>query len=177
MMTYETLEPGIKPVVDAQAFPLRVACVEMGSNAIRFAAALLHDVGQFVSYKAHHKHTLYLVSHSELPSFTPTEMVMVANVARYHRKSFPADHHPSFMGLIEENRVRVTKLAGLLRLADALDREHAQRVTGVDVRLGPGTVTLRLSGIKGILLEGWGLKKKAQLFQRVFQRRLRVEFV
>ena len=88
------------------------------------AAALLHDIGQFVSYKGHHKHTLYLVIHSELPTFSAREMLLVANVARYHRKAEPSDHHEHFTQLSKPDRDRVRRLAALLRVADALDREH-----------------------------------------------------
>jgi len=141
------------------------------------AAALLHDIGQFVSYKGHHKHSLYLIGHSELPSFSHNEMQLVANVGRYHRKSEPAPRHPAFMELSEEERTRVTGLAALLRLADALDREHVQRVRSVSVKLSDQEVTLWLDGVGDLLLEGWAMKRKAQMFSRVFERKVRLRMV
>lgn len=141
------------------------------------AAALLHDIGQFVSYQGHHKHSLYLISHTELPNFSQHEMQLVANVARYHRKGEPAPHHPAYAALAEPDQTRVLRLAAILRLADSLDREHVQRVRQVSVRLGDDDLTLWLEGTGGLLLEGWSLKKKAQLFTRVFGRKVRLKFV
>ncbi len=141
------------------------------------AAALLHDIGQFVSYKGHHKHSLYLLSNTELPNFSQREMGLVANVARYHRKGEPAPHHPYFEGLSDTDKQRVLKLSAVLRLADSLDREHIQRVRHVDVRIGDAEVTLWLEGAGDLLLEGWSLKKKSQLFTKVFDRKVRLRFV
>jgi exopolyphosphatase/guanosine-5'-triphosphate,3'-diphosphate pyrophosphatase len=144
---------------------------------ILLAAGMLHDIGQFVSYKGHHKHTLYLVSHSELPSFSQKQMMLVANVARYHRKGHPAPHHPNFANLPPVDQERVLKLAAILRLADSLDREHVQRVTGVRVKISEDELTLSLSGSSGVILEGWGLKKKTQLFTKVYGLKVRVRMV
>ncbi len=141
------------------------------------AAAMLHDIGQFVSFKGHHKHSLYLISNTELPNFSDHEMELVANVARYHRKGLPADHHPSFMALDENDRVRVARLASLLRIGDALDREHVQRVTDLTAKLGDTELTLWLDGSVGVLLEGWSLKKKANLFHKLFGRKVKLRFL
>jgi exopolyphosphatase/guanosine-5'-triphosphate,3'-diphosphate pyrophosphatase len=144
---------------------------------ILHAAALLHDIGQFVGFKGHHKHSLYLISHTELPNFSHREMEMVANVARYHRKAHPADHHVFFTALDDGEQVRVTRLAALLRVADALDREHAQRVTDLTAHVADGEVILWLDGTAGLLLEGWTLKKKANLFAKVFGRKITLRFL
>ena len=144
---------------------------------ILHAAALLHDVGQFVSYKGHHKHSLYLISNSELPTFSQREMQMVANVARYHRKAHPAGHHVSFTTLSEAERERVTRLAAILRVGDSLDREHTQRVTGVTAKLTDTEVVLWLDGTAGVLLESWTLKQKANLFSKLFDRTISLRFL
>jgi len=141
------------------------------------AAAMLHDVGQFVSYKGHHKHSLYLISHSELPTFSQKEMQMVANVARYHRKAHPAEHHDDFMTFSQDERERVARLAAILRVADSLDREHVQRVTGVTAKMTDDEVVLWLDGTAGVLLEGWTLRQKANLFSKLFDRKISLRFV
>jgi exopolyphosphatase/guanosine-5'-triphosphate,3'-diphosphate pyrophosphatase len=141
------------------------------------AASLLHDMGQFVSYKGHHKHSLYLLSHSELPSFSQREMLMVANVSRYHRKAHPQPHHHYFISMPEEDRESVIKLSAILRVADSLDREHTQRVTGVTVKITDDDVSLWLDGTAGVLLEGWTLKKKANLFEKIFDRKIHLRFL
>lgn len=133
-----------------------------------FAAALLHDIGTFISLKRHHKHSLYIISESELPGLTQNEILMIANIARYHRKSAPSSHHEHFTRLNERDRDRVTKLSALLRLADALDREHLQRVEDVAVQLQGKAVALSVVGLGDLLLERWALQKKKQLFEKVF---------
>ncbi len=144
---------------------------------ILHAAALLHDIGQFVSFQAHHKHSQYLISHSELANFSDHEMQLVAEVSRYHRKAHPADHHPSFMALDDNDRIRVSRLASLLRVADALDREHVQRITDLTTKLSEDELTLWLDGTAGLLMEGWSMKKKADLFHKIFGRKVRLRFM
>ena len=135
---------------------------------ILLAAGLLHDVGTYISYKKHHKHSLYIIEQSELPGLTTAEIRMVANVARYHRKSGPADHHESFMQLTEDERARVTRLSALLRIADALDREHAQRVERVTARVRGKKLELHVEGVGDLLLERWAVQKKADIFEDTF---------
>ncbi len=148
-----------------------------GDRKILRAAALLHDIGQFVSFSGHHKHSLYLISNTELPNFTQREMLLVGNVARYHRKASPAAHHPAFSQLGAADQDRVQRLAAILRLADSLDRDHVQRITGVNVMASGDEVTLHLEGSGGLLLEGWAFKQKSQLFAKVFGKKVRLSFV
>ena len=138
------------------------------------AAGVLHDIGTFISRKGHHKHSLYLISRSELPGLSPTDMLMVANVARYHRKNIPRERHPEFMRLSEANRVRTKALAAILRVADALDRTHLQHVDTVKANAGKREVTLRLEGEGDLLLERWALSRKKNLFQRTFHKAVKL---
>ncbi|MEM9133122.1 MAG: Ppx/GppA phosphatase family protein [Actinomycetota bacterium] len=99
-------------------------------------AALVHNVGMVIAHSGHHKHTYYVVRHSEqLTGFTARELELIALVARYHRKSHPSDKHPEFAALDDDERRLVRILAGLLRLAIGLDRRHSGRVKGVTVRI------------------------------------------
>jgi exopolyphosphatase/guanosine-5'-triphosphate,3'-diphosphate pyrophosphatase len=142
--------------------------METSDRKLLTAAAVLHDIGQFVSQKGHHKHSLYVLSRSELPGLSPREMLMVANVARYHRKNAPREGHGDFRRLTEEERDRVTKLAALLRVADALDRTHIQDVEGVEVSVKKKRVDLKLVGSGDFLLERWTLTRKGGLFEKLF---------
>jgi exopolyphosphatase/guanosine-5'-triphosphate,3'-diphosphate pyrophosphatase len=140
---------------------------------VLLAAAVLHDIGSFVSTKRHHKHTLYLVSQSELPGFAPREILLVANVARYHRKNEPAANHDQFVRLPPADRERVRRLAAILRLADAMDREHRQKVRGVRiVEKKRNQLALQFEGDGDLLLEHWALKRKAPLFAKAFKAKL-----
>jgi exopolyphosphatase/guanosine-5'-triphosphate,3'-diphosphate pyrophosphatase len=140
-----------------------------GDRRLLLAASILHDVGGFISRKGHHKHSLYLLSRSELPGLSPTEMLMVANIARYHRKNVPNSTHPEFMRLSEGNRERTTRLAALLRVADALDRTHLQKVEGVKVEEESEGVDLVLDCDGDCLLERWALTQKKTLFEEIFK--------
>ena len=132
------------------------------------SAAVLHDIGAFVGYKKHHKHSLYLISNSEIPELTQRETEIVANVARYHRKGVPAEHHVDFTALPSDDRTRVAKLASLLRVADALDREHLQAVRAVTAKVTSKKVKLEIEADGDLLLERWALKRKGDLFASTF---------
>jgi exopolyphosphatase/guanosine-5'-triphosphate,3'-diphosphate pyrophosphatase len=139
------------------------------ARKVLHASALLHDIGSYVSYSGHHKHSCYLLSHSNLGGFSPQQMALVANVARYHRRSTPKPQHEAYAALDRNSRSLVVKLAAFLRLADALDREHRQKVQSVRAEVESGTLKLRLAGEGDLLLEGWSLKKKGDLMKRAFR--------
>lgn len=141
---------------------------------ILLGAAVLHDVGQFLSYRKHHKHSLYLIYNSEVPNFSPDEIPLLALVCRYHRRAEPKPGHYLYKKLKKEDRERVGKLAAILRVADALDREHLQRVQSVEARIEAGELLLEVEGRGDILLERWALKKKGRMFQSVFGAEVRL---
>jgi exopolyphosphatase/guanosine-5'-triphosphate,3'-diphosphate pyrophosphatase len=139
-------------------------------------AALVHDIGDFVGYDAHHKHTYYLVTNSELMGLSPESKEIVANVARYHRKAFPDLTHPGFRKLDRRGRSLVRKLSAILRIADSFDREHLRKVESVTTSIGPeGTVRFRADGAGDLSLERWTASRKADLFEDVFERDVTVE--
>ena len=144
------------------------------NRRLLLAASILHDIGAFVGHKKHHKHTLYIISNSELPGLSANEMLMVANIARYHRKNIPRDHHPEFMSLSEADQERTTVLSGILRVADALDRSHFQNVGDIKVSWGKKEITLHLKGRGDLLLERWAVSRKKFLFGKVFERTVTV---
>jgi exopolyphosphatase/guanosine-5'-triphosphate,3'-diphosphate pyrophosphatase len=136
-------------------------------------AAILHDIGMFVSREKHHKHSHYLILNSDIPGFTLRQLRITADIARYHRKSEPAMRHESFAALSKNDRRVVEVLTAVLRLADALDREHLQNVTSVKVTIEPKTIVLRPTGKGDLLLEQWALKNRSKLFSRLFNRTVR----
>ncbi len=137
-------------------------------------AALLHDIGQYVSASGHHKHSFYILQSSPLIGLNPLQRQVVANVARYHRKSLPNMNHIPFKALPPAERKRVEKLAALLRLADALDVEHAGKVAGFSFRKRKRGLVMRLRGGGDMLLERWALARKSNLFEKVFKLKLNV---
>lgn len=134
------------------------------------AASLLHDVGQLVSYKGHHKHSYLLILHAESLPFTPEDRALIGVISRYHRKSLPTKKHPEYAALTKEQRARVRPLAALLRVADGLDRGHVAAVEKVRVVSAPGH--LRIEAVPGLAgtdltLELWGGKRKSDLLAQL----------
>ncbi|CAN5768387.1 Ppx/GppA phosphatase family protein [soil metagenome] len=138
-----------------------------GDRLILLAAAMLHDVGQYISYRRHHKHSYYLIANASLPDINPHDTLLVALVARYHRRAEPGPDHEGFAELDDDEQTRVTKLAALLRIADALDRQHRQHVQEVRAKLSRSTLRLDVSTNGDLMLEEWAIEKKAQLITRV----------
>ncbi len=106
------------------------------------AAALLHDIGYFVAHTNHNKHSAYLIENSELTGFMTSEVAIIANVARYHRSSLPKAKHPYFSVLPAPEQDTVRKLASILRVADALDRDHEGRIKSVGCKYDDDTIYL-----------------------------------
>lgn len=136
------------------------------------AAALLHDIGYFISYAQHHKHSYHLIRHAELFGFTPREREIIANLARYHRKSLPKKAHDNFKRLLPEDRDRTRQLAGMLRLADGLDRRRGGAVQRLECRVQSDQLTVFLYGEGDFSVEVHGGQVKSDLLASAFDRRL-----
>ena len=110
------------------------------------AAALLHDIGYYISYHSHHKHSCHLIRHAELFGITPRERELIGIIARYHRKSLPKRKHDEFQRLSAKEQLTVCRLAGILRLADGLDRRRCSAVVSLQCTLEGSLVHLALAG-------------------------------
>jgi exopolyphosphatase/guanosine-5'-triphosphate,3'-diphosphate pyrophosphatase len=132
------------------------------------AAALLHDVGYLINHAKHHKHAYHLILNAELQGYTPREVELIANVARYHRRAFPKKRHSNLARLARADRQLVRALSAILRVADGLDRTHTQRVTAVGVEAGRGRARLVLEAASDPQVELWDAERKAGLFAKVF---------
>jgi exopolyphosphatase/guanosine-5'-triphosphate,3'-diphosphate pyrophosphatase len=130
--------------------------------------ALLHDVGEHVSVEGHDKHTAYLVQHGRLRGFAPEEVSMLASLGRFHRRGNPKIAFEPYGSLPPSKRDRVVKLISLLRIADGLDRSHTGNVESIGVKLDARGVRLVVHAVGDIDLELWGLRRKRELFERVF---------
>lgn len=150
---------------------------KMGDTELRLleAAAILHDIGYFINYSSHHKHSYHLIRHADLIGFTPRERELIAQIARYHRKALPKKKHEQYLRLSADDRLRVARLGGILRLADGLDRRRNSLVTGIECLLSPSKFVIRLTGATELSVELFGAKVKGDLFQEAFQLKLIVE--
>jgi exopolyphosphatase / guanosine-5'-triphosphate,3'-diphosphate pyrophosphatase len=136
------------------------------------AAALLHDIGWTAASdgKAHHKHSARLIRERSWTTLAPAAVEVIAQIARYHRKSLPAPEHEEFAALPADDQLRVEKLAALLRIADGLDRQHLQKVAGLQTEVQAGAVSVWVKSEAPIQEELMAAKKKADLAERVFAR-------
>ncbi|HOU59365.1 MAG TPA: HD domain-containing protein [Kiritimatiellia bacterium] len=143
---------------------------QLGSHArlLLRCAAILHDIGQFVNARAHHKHSLYLIQNSELFGLTRHDMQIVATVSRYHRKALPSPAHPEFAMLSQDDRMTVAKLAAILRVADALERTHREAPRPMEFRREGERFVIVLRNMEDLTMERLALKDKGNLFADVF---------
>jgi exopolyphosphatase/guanosine-5'-triphosphate,3'-diphosphate pyrophosphatase len=139
-------------------------------------AAILHDVGYLINERQHHKHGYYLITNSGLGGLSGEEIQVVANVARYHRRAVPQLKHEGFDSLSLKYKRIVRILSALLRIADGLDRTHFSVVRTLNVRLG-ATITISLHVAGDAELETWAAAGRADLFERVFRRRVKFSVI
>lgn len=142
------------------------------------AACLLHDIGYYISHSQHHKHSYYLIRNSELLGFNENEIELIANVARYHRKSSPKLKHENFVKLSPDVQDKVKKLAGILRLADTLDRSHKSVVSNLAIRLEDKTLVISIWTKNNVepSLEIWGVNLRKDLFETSFGLSVKIVF-
>jgi exopolyphosphatase/guanosine-5'-triphosphate,3'-diphosphate pyrophosphatase len=150
---------------------------------------MLHDIGMSVDYDDHHKHSRYLILNGGLPGYSPIEVAIVAQAARYHRKGMP---HPGPLAALftEEDIARLDRCAVLLRLAEDLERSRDQLVRAARFRLidSSGTETTAAGNAEGaggeielrLIADGesavprWAARRESELFARAFHRELSV---
>ncbi len=130
-------------------------------------SALVHDIGSYVNVRNRHKHSMYIIQAVDIAGLTAIEKEMVANIARYHRKSQPEYHHIEFQSLPRAKRVVVSYLAAILRLAYGLDVERMQRIKKVRCEVSKGKLLMHVDR-RQIALEKWSLDNKSGMFSDVF---------
>ena len=143
-----------------------------------WAAAMLHTCGQHINLSAYHKHSWYLIRHGELLGYSESEHLMVAAIARYHRRSLPKKRHDSWQVLpTRDNRRLVGEMALLLRLAAAIDRRPEPVVDSIRVTATPGSLQLELVPERrnqNLSLERWSLENCADVVRSAVGVRLDV---
>ncbi|MEX0845727.1 MAG: Ppx/GppA phosphatase family protein, partial [Balneolaceae bacterium] len=140
-------------------------------------ASYLHDIGYYISHSKHHKHALYIIRNSDLKGFKEEEIEIMANVARYHRRSTPKKRHGEYWKLNPGVRKRIKKLSGILRVADGLDRSHYQNVKDIEVHSGKKEITINIWTMDEPYLEIWGAERKSQLLSEMTGKKIKIERV
>lgn len=141
------------------------------------AASLLHDIGYYISHTDHHKHSYYLIRHTEMLGFNDKEIEIIANVARYHRKSHPKIKHENFNKLDIQSKELVKKLSGILRISDALDRSHRSIVNDLDISIKENVLEIKLKACTvEPSLEIWGANVRKALFEESFGYAVKIKY-
>jgi len=165
--------------LSVQLFEATQPLHKLEPNALRLLerAAFLHNAGMMIEARRHHKHSLRLIKETKLPDFTDEERHEIACIARYHRRALPSTSHEEFAALSRSARKRVSALAALLRITDALDYSHDGRV----LRLADDpehcdnkiwTISLWTRPLADLDAELEHAYEKADLFEKVFKRKL-----
>jgi exopolyphosphatase/guanosine-5'-triphosphate,3'-diphosphate pyrophosphatase len=131
-------------------------------------AALLHEIGLFVNTRSHHKHSMYVILNSDLFGMSRHNMLLMALAARYHRRAMPQAYHEGYAALGRDDRLAVSKMAAILRVADALDRNHMQQVRDLSFAREGGQFVVTIHDVEDLTLERLALKEKGSMFEEVY---------
>jgi exopolyphosphatase/guanosine-5'-triphosphate,3'-diphosphate pyrophosphatase len=138
-------------------------------------ASLMHDLGGHISYSAHHKHSYYLIKNGDLRGFHPDEIEVMALVARYHRRGTPRRSHDEYSRLPSTLRRTVRILSSILRVAESLDRSHAQPISGLEVNDRGEDIVLTLHSSGDSELEVWATSRHLEPFEELVGKSVRIE--
>lgn len=138
------------------------------------SAGLLHDLGVPIDYNRHHKVSRRIIELADWGTIAPADRAIVANIARYHRKSLPSEKHAPFMALPPRARQVVRVLAGILRIADGLDRAHTQTTSGIRVRIAPSSLHISAEGARAAGPDIRAGMRKSDLLSGAIRRRITV---
>ena len=138
------------------------------SEVILYVAALLHEIGLMINSRSNHKHALYVIRNSNLFGLSQLELLLVGLVARYHRRASPQSSHDGYVTLDRENRVVVSKLAAILRIAIALDDTRAGRIREIECITEGNRMVIQIAGLDDVSLEQIAMRSGGGLFRDVF---------
>ncbi|HRS01343.1 MAG TPA: hypothetical protein P5545_02215, partial [Bacteroidota bacterium] len=135
-----------------------------------------HDIGYWISHSQHHKNSYYIITHSDLPGFTNDEAEFIGNIARYHRKSLPKNKHSNYVSLPSDIQLKVDVLAGILRIAEGIDRRQKQYVKDIEVNYN-NKIQIKLIPADpkiDIDIEIWGANRRKQLLEESLKKQIEI---
>jgi exopolyphosphatase/guanosine-5'-triphosphate,3'-diphosphate pyrophosphatase len=135
-------------------------------EVLLYVAALLHEVGLYVSQQSHHKHSLYLIQNSELFGLSRKDVLLAGLVARYYRRASPQPVHEGYATLERDERVAVAKMAA--RVAAALDDSRNQRIKEFECTRESGRLVITIPQVEDLSLEQLALRQNGSLFEETF---------
>lgn len=139
---------------------------------ILYLASLLHEVGLAIGQRSFHKHSMYIIRNSEIFGISKRELLLIALVTRYHRRASPSPLHEGYGDLGREERVAVSKMAALLRIAKALEDSRSQRIHTFRCEILSDVVVIHIPGVEDLALEKIALKQQRNLFEEIYGKRV-----
>lgn len=137
-------------------------------RAYLMTASILHDVGYAVSYAAHHKHSFYIIMAKEFFFITEREKLMIALIARYHRKAGAKSTHPDFQSLSRREKMTVLKLASILRIAEGLDYQRVKNIKSIEARRTESGIVFEVETSGNVFGEIYSFNEKKAMFEDLF---------
>ncbi len=142
--------------------------LESRYELLLYIAALLHDIGLYIGTGGYHKHSMYLITNSDLFGLSKKDVLLTGLIARYHRRASPRPSHQGYAALPRDDRVTVSKLAAILRLAIALDESRSQRIQSVTCSRDKGRLIITTPDVDDLSLEQLALKQSGSMFEEIF---------
>jgi len=138
-------------------------------------ASLLHDIGQFISFRQHHKNSRYIIKQTDPRGFTDEEMLLIRHLVRYHCKAKPTKKHKKFRKLDKHHRHTIKLLSGILRIAVALNKTKNQRVKEISCRIAKKKLEISLSGAENLEVEIWAALRSSEVLAEVLKRKVEIQ--
>ncbi|MBE9113585.1 Ppx/GppA family phosphatase [Nodosilinea sp. LEGE 07298] len=148
---------------------------EFERDLLKFSA-LLHDVGQFISYQKHHKNSRYIINRANPRGFTDEEILLISTLTRYHCKAAPTKKHKRFKKLSKPHRQIIQTLSGLLRVAVSLDKTKNQRVQSVSCQISEHILEIGVLGTGNLDLEIWAAQRDRQVLAKALNREVDIQY-
>jgi exopolyphosphatase/guanosine-5'-triphosphate,3'-diphosphate pyrophosphatase len=140
-------------------------------------ASILHDIGNHISYRGHHRHSYYLIKNGDLRGFEPEEIEIIALVARYHRRGTLKPEDDGVDELNKEHRRTVEILSAFLRLAETLDRSRHGVIRALEARMRLGELRVKVQAAGDAELELWAANRQAEVLGYTLGKRVKIEKV
>ena len=130
-------------------------------------AAILHDSGNYVSLSGHGAHSFNIIRTQSIMGFSDKELELIANIAKYHTSQIPSYSDRSYYVLSHHEKILVSKLSAILKIAESMDISHMQKIHDIEILVSEDTLQLNLLSNKDILLEQWDIMNNVEFFQEV----------
>ena len=147
---------------------------ELERGTLEFAA-LLHDIGQFISFKKHHKNSRYIIERTDPRGFTDREMLLIKHLVRYHCKAKPSKRHKKFKKLSKRDRRIVKVLSGILRIAVALNKTKNRRVKQIDCQISKNELEIIVKGADNLEVEIWAARRNRIVLAEALKRQVKIQ--